>query len=96
MPELLPPDRRASLDWRNLDIVCENVGFRPTRRSGLRVEVEVVTTFYKNVVPVIHCIGHGGSGFQSSWGSAESACLLLQGAVEKLNTIRQRNQRIQL
>ena len=33
--------------------------------------------------PVVHNYGHGGFGYQASWGSAEEATSLLIGALEK-------------
>lgn len=44
-PELLPPEKRAKGDWRDLDIVSENVGLRPTRHGGVRLEKDSISSF---------------------------------------------------
>lgn len=54
--------------WDNLEIVRQQVGFRPYRKGGYRIE---------RCGRVIHCYGVGGAGFQSSWGCAEKVGQLL-------------------
>lgn len=49
------------------------VGLRPWRPSGVRIDVDSVIAS----VPVVHCYGHGGSGFSMSWGCAESVANLI-------------------
>lgn len=46
-------------NWENLEIVREQVGFRPFRVGGYRIE---------RCGKIIHCYGLGGAGYQSSWG----------------------------
>lgn len=46
-----------------LDIISINVGFRPARNGGLRIEMEKVND---NVV--IHAYGAGGMGYELSYG----------------------------
>ncbi|EPS95038.1 hypothetical protein FOMPIDRAFT_1169055 [Fomitopsis schrenkii] len=85
-PELAPPEVRAQRtptieDLRSL-ILEVGVGLRPARKGGLRLEVgwaDAPRTQGK--VPLIFNYGHSGSGFQSSWGSAEEALRLLEGAL---------------
>jgi D-amino-acid oxidase len=52
-------------------------GLRPSRRGGIRMEKSV-----KNVdgreVTFVHHYGHGGFGFQSSWGSALAVMQILR------------------
>lgn len=48
-------------NWENLEIVRQQVGFRPFRKGGYRIEREG---------KIIHCYGIGSAGFQSSWGCA--------------------------
>lgn len=48
-PELLPPSKREKGDWRDLDVISENVGLRPTRHGGVRIE--------KDSLGVFLCIG---------------------------------------
>ena len=51
------------------EILAEQVGLRPGRNGGARVELEEVIEDGK-IWPVIHCYGHAGGGFQGSIGSA--------------------------
>lgn len=60
------------IDGEPLQIVCSNVGLRPTRHGGIRLEAEKVG----NSVLLIHNYGHGGYGYQSSWGTASSVLQL--------------------
>ncbi|KAL7320000.1 hypothetical protein PS15m_003072 [Mucor circinelloides] len=54
-----------------LEIVKYNVGLRPSRIGGVRIENEMITSRNKKQrVQVTHAYGHGGFGVQSSWGSA--------------------------
>lgn len=55
-------------DLDTSDIVRVNVGFRPARRNGSRVE----KSFYKGLT-IVHAYGIGGSGFESSVGLARHA-----------------------
>ncbi|KAJ7248131.1 hypothetical protein B0H12DRAFT_1020340, partial [Mycena haematopus] len=78
-PELLPPGKRDNRDINDLDVVAECVGLRTSRKSGVRLETTVlVTEVDGKKVPVIHNYGHGGGGYQSSWGSAKHAMELLR------------------
>jgi hypothetical protein len=40
-----------------------NVYVVASRKGGPRIELER----WSNGVPVVHCYGHAGAGFQSSW-----------------------------
>ncbi|MGI8481017.1 MAG: FAD-dependent oxidoreductase, partial [Chthoniobacterales bacterium] len=48
-------------------VLAERVGLRPFRRSGVRIEAELLG----DGRTLIHNYGHGGSGFTLSWGCAE-------------------------
>lgn len=70
--------RRATVMWPPIaqaTLVANNVGFRPARQGGIRVEL--VNTFK---VPVVHHYGHAGAGFEESWGSTAAAIKLVQTA----------------
>lgn len=54
-----------------LDIIRHGVGLRPTRISGVRIEKEKIGDSW-----VVHNYGHGGWGYQASYGCS--------GAVKKL------------
>ncbi|KAJ6469503.1 hypothetical protein C8R45DRAFT_1218600 [Mycena sanguinolenta] len=81
-PELLPPDKREARNIADLDVIEECVGLRPTRKGGVRLEVTSLNVHGK-IVPVVHNYGHGGAGYQSSWGSAKAAVDLLKSAVKE-------------
>jgi D-amino-acid oxidase len=58
---------------RNATLIPEpavRVGLRPARRDGVRLSIE-------EDAPVVHNVGHGGSGVTLSWGCAEDAVNLL-------------------
>ncbi|KAJ7057803.1 D-amino-acid oxidase [Mycena amicta] len=79
-PELAPPEVRArrepTLEDLQSIIIEEGCGLRPARKGGIRLEVEWVQN-----VPVVYNYGHGGYGYQSSWGSANLALDLLDKAL---------------
>ncbi|GAA5931341.1 FAD-dependent oxidoreductase [Sporobolomyces koalae] len=75
-PELLPPSKRLDGTIDDLEVVEEAVGLRPTRQGGIRLEIENI-----DGNKVVHHYGHGGYGFQSSWGSAEAAVELVNSAM---------------
>ncbi|WVR08322.1 hypothetical protein IAU60_005375 [Kwoniella sp. DSM 27419] len=70
--------------WKDIEIVSHNVGLRPVRESGLRLELEERTIGESNDllpinakaggsrrVAVVHAYGAGPAGYQSSIGVAE-------------------------
>ncbi|KAG9188078.1 hypothetical protein G6011_02001 [Alternaria panax] len=65
-PELGKPE--------DLQVIARNVGLRPSRKGGPRIETEKG----KWKVPVVHCYGHAGAGYQSSWGTAERVLELVR------------------
>lgn len=74
VPELGPKE--------NLQILHESVGLRPTRHGGVRLELESRGP----IGTVIHNYGHGGMGYQSSWGCAESVLALAQEVSSKMRS----------
>ncbi|KAF8977038.1 hypothetical protein BGZ46_007712 [Entomortierella lignicola] len=62
------------------DIVDQKVGFRPSRLGGARVEVEHGRTGWGEHILIAHNYGHGGSGYQCSWGSAYDLITKIQAA----------------
>ncbi|KAF9280311.1 hypothetical protein BGZ68_007322 [Mortierella alpina] len=62
------------------DIVDQKVGFRPSRIGGVRVEVEHGRNGSGQHVLIAHNYGHGGAGYQSSWGTAYDTLKLIQKA----------------
>lgn len=55
------------------NIIGYNVGLRPYRSSGIRIEAEK----YEGK-SLIHNYGHGGAGISLSWGSAQEAIRLME------------------
>jgi len=76
VPELAPPGTENPTYEDLIPLVIEDgCGLRPDRKGGVRLERETVSG-----IPVVHNYGHGGSGFQSSWGAASVALKLLNEA----------------
>ena len=59
-----------------LSIIRQGVGLRPVRTIGTRLEKERI-----NDVWVVHNYGHGGYGYQSSYGCSQAAVALVQEAL---------------
>ncbi len=74
-PKLFYPD--GSLDIQNV-----NVGFRPAREGGSRIEKEVVNVEGKK--KIVHAYGLGGMGFETSYGVAKHVQRLVEGHESKL------------
>lgn len=74
-PDLFDP---ADQEGESLDIAKINVGFRPARESGSRVELEVLED-RKGFI--IHSYGIGGMGFEASYGMALHALQLVDCAL---------------
>lgn len=85
-PELVPPhlrmEGRAPVP-EDLDsiVIREVVGFRPARKSGLRLERGKDLEVDSASIPVFHNIGHSGAGWQASWGCAEEIVKLVDQVV---------------
>ena len=60
-----------------LDVVRHGVGLRPVREGGARVEKEQIDSVW-----AVHNYGHGGAGYQSSYGCAEEAVKLVREALD--------------
>ncbi|KAF4313420.1 putative d-amino-acid oxidase protein [Botryosphaeria dothidea] len=66
------------------DVLSVNVGHRPGRRGGPRIEVEEVRVDGAGrAVPVCHEYGHAGAGYQNAFGSAKKALKLLEEHFER-------------
>ena len=60
-----------------LSIIRHGVGLRPVREGGQRVEKQDFGD-----VTVVHNYGHGGYGYQTSYGTAEKAVELVNSALQ--------------
>eukprot|EP01125_Pyxidicula_operculata_P010319 TRINITY_DN3401_c0_g3_i1.p1 TRINITY_DN3401_c0_g3~~TRINITY_DN3401_c0_g3_i1.p1 ORF type:complete len:365 (+),score=58.85 TRINITY_DN3401_c0_g3_i1:1293-2387(+) len=60
------------------------VGFRPGRKDGVRLEMDQIQILHQNKahkLPLIHCYGHGGSGWTTHWGCANEVSQLCLDAI---------------
>ncbi|KAJ7207059.1 hypothetical protein GGX14DRAFT_635946 [Mycena pura] len=86
-PELAPPEIRAQREPVLEDlqplIIEEGCGLRPARKGGIRLDVQWMHNPKQPglKVPIVFNYGHGGYGYQSSWGSATLALELLDKAL---------------
>jgi D-amino-acid oxidase len=71
----LCPDLTGGKGIEHLSIIRHGVGLRPLRAEGPRVEREKI-----DGVDVVHQYGHGGYGYQASYGSAMEAVRLVEEA----------------
>ncbi|KAK0916635.1 D-amino acid oxidase [Friedmanniomyces endolithicus] len=71
-PKLVPEGKGIEA----LSIVRHSVGLRPMRKGGPRVEREAIRG-----LPVVHNYGHGGYGYQTSYGAAQAAGRLVRKAL---------------
>ncbi|EFI26802.1 D-amino-acid oxidase [Coprinopsis cinerea okayama7 len=89
-PELAPPEarlggRKPTLEDVMPHVVGEGCGLRPAREGGVRIETEWTEDIGgRGRVPIIHNYGHGGAGFQASWGSSVVVLELLEEALSQL------------
>ncbi|KAL2913694.1 hypothetical protein HK105_206854 [Polyrhizophydium stewartii] len=60
-------------------VVRHAVGLRPVRRDGIRIDASAYDAPTRRVV-LAHHYGHGGYGFQTSWGSAMAAVKAIESA----------------
>ncbi|KAF9158068.1 hypothetical protein DFQ26_008015 [Actinomortierella ambigua] len=75
-PNILPPGSTEKYAknpdlMSKFDIVDMRVGFRPSRIGGIRIDVEQSRTGYDEPILIAHNYGHGGAGYQASWGCAQ-------------------------
>ncbi len=59
-----------------LSVIRHGVGLRPVREDGPRIEKEQIRNVW-----VVHNYGHGGYGYQTSYGTAEAAVRLVYEAL---------------
>ncbi|KAH8734103.1 hypothetical protein BGZ61DRAFT_445814 [Ilyonectria robusta] len=57
--------------------IRHGVGLRPVREGGVRIETETLNDDVETAV--VHCYGHGGWGYQTSWASADAVAQLVRG-----------------
>lgn len=78
----LEPELSNTDDWRGIEVVSHNVGLRPAREGGARVELDTIVLGSmdrwvgkkpneERRVGIVHAYGFGSAGFQASLGAAE-------------------------
>ncbi|KAG9119496.1 hypothetical protein FRC07_005455 [Ceratobasidium sp. 392] len=85
-PLIAPPESRAGDRTPTVEdvksiIVESGCGLRPGRKGGIRLErgeIEYLEGEGSKSIPVVYNYGHGGQGYQSSWGTAERAVELVE------------------
>lgn len=71
----------SSVDSDVLKVITDVVGRRPTRKGGMRIEVEqpkAEANETRRSSPIVHAYGAGGRGYEISWGVAEDVAKLVQ------------------
>ncbi|EJT99463.1 D-aspartate oxidase [Dacryopinax primogenitus] len=86
-PEIAPPaaregGRSPTVEDVESIVIESGCGFRPGRKGGVRLEEDQMTNSKGETIPVIYHYGHGGFGYQASWGSASMAMELLTSALK--------------
>jgi len=76
-PELVPKGKGIEA----LDIIRHGVGLRPMRKDGIRIERDSVKAPNGKQLTVIHNYGHGGYGFQTSYGCSQAVQKLVEEAL---------------
>ncbi|KAL7413857.1 FAD dependent oxidoreductase [Mrakia frigida] len=68
------PELSNGSGWEAIDVISSNVGLRPARRGGPRMELEEIKVEKggERTVGVVHAYGIGPAGYQASWGMAEN------------------------
>ena len=74
----LCPQLTGGKGIEHLDVIRHNVGLRPLRLDGARIEKEKIRDHW-----VVHNYGHGGFGYQSSYGCAQDAVELVEKALQE-------------
>lgn len=71
--EICPTLVKEGQGVEGLDVVRHGVGLRPLRKDGVRIEKEKIDGTW-----VVHNYGHGGFGYQSSYGYSQGAVDLVE------------------
>ncbi|CAG8530185.1 1922_t:CDS:2 [Paraglomus occultum] len=66
---------------KELEIISHNVGLRPSRVKGLRLETEIAKNAAGKEIIICHNYGHHSYGYQASWGASNEALQLIKKAL---------------
>ena len=77
-PQLVPKGKGIEA----LSIIRHATGLRPMRTNGIRLEKETFTGADGRKLMVIHNYGHGGAGYQTSYGCSKVVEKLVEESLE--------------
>jgi D-amino-acid oxidase len=77
----LCPTLTAGRGIEHLSVVRHGVGLRPKRHGGPRLDNEIIRG-----VNVVHCYGHAGAGYQSSYGCVEEVVAAVENMLDSRMT----------
>ncbi|CAG8595846.1 3351_t:CDS:2 [Cetraspora pellucida] len=63
---------------QNLKIISHYVGLRPSRKGGIRIEIESRKNEKGREIIILHNYGHDAHGYSFSWGTCQKALELLE------------------
>jgi glycine/D-amino acid oxidase-like deaminating enzyme len=66
-PQMVPEGKGIEA----LSVIRHGVGLRPMRENGIRIEKETITGNDGQKIAIVHNYGHGGAGYQTSYGVAQ-------------------------
>jgi D-amino-acid oxidase len=81
-PSLVPEAKGIE----GLSIVRHAVGLRPMRAGGIRIESESIKGASKSIT-IVHNYGHGGAGYQTSYGAAKRAISLVDDGLQNTSRL---------
>lgn len=80
LPNLVPKGKGVE----GLSVIRHAVGLRPMREGGIRVEKETITGPDGRKVAVVHNYGHGGYGYQTSFGCSQAVEKLVNESLQQM------------
>ncbi|XWW98379.1 hypothetical protein V2A60_006379 [Cordyceps javanica] len=68
----------SASDAKDISVIADVVGRRPTREGGMRIELEKKSVSGRQAT-VLHAYGAGGRGYEISWGVANEVARMADG-----------------
>lgn len=78
-PKLVPEGKGIEA----LSIIRHGVGLRPMRNGGIRIERETIKANDGKPLQIVHNYGHGGYGYQTSYGCSQVVEKLVREASQQ-------------
>lgn len=76
--DICPSSVPAGKGIETLSVIRHAVGLRPMRVEGIRIERELIRSPDGKPLTVVQNYGHGGAGYQTSYGAGELAVELIE------------------